>query len=44
MVLKANYGDTTFAASLSAARGAYDSHRNAFLALRGPRSRWDSKP
>jgi hypothetical protein len=38
MVLKGNYGGTTFAASLSAARGVYDTHRNAFLALRGSQS------
>ena len=37
-VLKGNFGGTTFAASLSAARGDYDTHRNAFLALHGSKS------
>jgi hypothetical protein len=38
MVLKANYGGTTFAASGSVARGDYDAHRNAFLSLHGSQS------
>jgi uncharacterized protein with beta-barrel porin domain len=38
MVLKGNFGANTFAASLSAARGSYDTHRNAFLALHGSQS------
>jgi outer membrane autotransporter protein len=38
MVLKGNFGATTFAGSVSAARGSYDSHRNAFLSLHGSQS------
>jgi len=38
MVLKGNFGSNTVAASFSAARGAYDTHRTAFLALHGSQS------
>jgi hypothetical protein len=38
LVLKGNFGSTTFASSLSAARGDYDTHRTAFLALHGSKS------
>jgi hypothetical protein len=38
MVLKGNFGSSTVAASFSASRGSYDSHRSAMLALRGSQS------
>src|SRR6185503_11954553 len=38
MVLKGNFGSNTVAASFSAARGAYDTHRTTFLALHGSQS------
>jgi hypothetical protein len=38
MVLKGNFDSTTVAASFSAARGSYDSHRSAMLALHGSQS------
>src|SRR5262245_37421455 len=38
MVLKGNFGSNTVAASFSAARGDYDSHRTAFLSLHGSQS------
>ena len=41
MVLKGNFGASTVAASFSAARGTYDSHRNAFLSLHGSQSEQD---
>ena len=38
MVLKGNFGANTLAASVSAARGDYDTQRNAFLSLHGSKS------
>jgi outer membrane autotransporter protein len=38
MVLKGNFGSNTVAGSLSVARGTYDTHRNALLALHGSQS------
>jgi len=38
MVLKGNFDSTTVAASFSAARGTYDSHRSAMLSLHGSQS------